>query len=146
MTPPLDLRAEREGFLFGGYMVYAYLALGGMLGTLARFSIGGWVHTWAGAAFPWGTLAINLLGSFLLGLAMRGAELSSLSPEIRGMITVGFCGAFTTFSTFTFETISLMQAGARVRASLYAFGSLGMGIVAVALGLSVANLLLRTGG
>lgn len=127
-------------------MLYAYLALGGVLGTLARFSIGGWVHTWAGATFPWGTLAINLLGSFLLGLAMRGAELSSLSPELRGMITVGFCGAFTTFSTFTFETISLMQDGAWVRAWLYAFGSLGLGLMALALGLSTANLLLRPGG
>lgn len=127
-------------------MFYVYLALGGVLGTLARFGIGGWVHTWAEASFPWGTLAINLLGSFLLGFALRGAELSALSPEIRGMITVGFCGAFTTFSTFTFETISLMQAGAWFRASLYAFGSLGMGLVAIVLGLSAANLLLRPGG
>ena len=127
-------------------MLYIYLALGGVLGTLARFSIGGWVHTWAGAAFPWGTLGINLIGSFLLGLAVRGAELSSISPELRGVITVGFCGAFTTFSTFTFETLSLMQEGAWVRASLYAFGSLGMGLLAVALGLSAANLLLRPGG
>lgn len=126
-------------------MFYAYLALGGVLGTLARFSIGGWVHTWAGAAFPWGTLAINLLGSFLLGLAMRGAELSSLSPELRGMITVGFCGAFTTFSTFTFETISLMQEGLWARATLYAFGSLGLGLVTMAMGLAAATLLTRTG-
>ncbi len=127
-------------------MLYAYLALGGVLGTLARYSLGGWVHTWAGVAFPWGTLAINLLGSFLLGLAIRGAELSSFSPELRSMLTVGFCGAFTTFSTFTFETISLMQEGAWVRASLYAFGSLGLGLMAMALGLSAATLLLRPGG
>lgn len=127
-------------------MLYALLALGGVLGTLARFGLGGWVHTWAGTAFPWGTLVINLLGSFLLGLAMRGAELSSLSPELRGMITVGFCGAFTTFSTFSFETIALLQQGAWARASLYAAGSVGMGLLAVALGLSTANLLLRPGG
>lgn len=127
-------------------MLYAYLALGGVLGTLARYIIGGWVYAWAGAAFPWGTLAINLTGSFLLGLAMRGAELSSLSPELRGMLTVGFCGAFTTFSTFTFETMSLMQEGAWVRALLYAFGSLGLGLMSIALGFSAATLLLRPGG
>lgn len=127
-------------------MLYAYLVLGGALGTLARAGIGGWVHTWAGTGFPWGTMGVNLLGSFFLGLAMRGAELSSLSPELRGMITVGFCGAFTTFSAFTFETIALMQQGAWVRASLYAFGSLGLGLLAMILGLSSANLLLRSGG
>ena len=77
---------------------------------------------------------------------MRGAELSSISPELRGMITVGFCGAFTTFSTFTFEILWLMQEGAWLRASLYAFGSISMGLLAVALGLSAANLLLRPGG
>lgn len=126
-------------------MLYVYLALGGVLGTLARYSLGGWVHSWAGAAFPWGTFAVNLLGSFLLGLAIRGAEVSALSPEVRGMITVGFCGAFTTFSTFTFETFSLMQEGAWVRASLYAFGSLGMGLAAMALGLFTVTLLLRPG-
>lgn len=127
-------------------MLYIYIGFGGLLGTLARASIGGWVHTWAGAAFPWGTLAINLLGSFLLGVAIRGAELSSLSPELRGMITVGFCGAFTTFSTFTFETLALMQEGEWVRASLYAFGSLGIGLIALALGFAAANLLLQPQG
>lgn len=127
-------------------MLYAYLALGGVLGTLARFLLGGWIHSWVGAAMPWGTLTINLLGSFVLGVAMRGAELSSLSPELRAMIGIGFCGAFTTFSTFTFETVSLMQEGAWVRAAFYAFGSLGMGLVAMALGLSTANLLLRPEG
>ena len=127
-------------------MLYVYLALGGVLGTLARYGLGGWVQTLAGPAFPWGTFAINLLGSFLLGLAKRGGELSPLSPEMRGLITVGFCGAFTTFSTFTFETISLMKEGTWARASLYAFGSLGAGLIALALGLSAANLLLRPVG
>lgn len=101
MTPLFGCHAGREAFPFGRPIFYAYLARGGVLGTLARFGIGGWVHTWAGAAFPWGTLGINLLGSFLLGLAVRGAELFSLSPELRVMITVGFCGAFTTFRVET---------------------------------------------
>jgi CrcB protein len=127
-------------------MLYLYLVIGGVFGTLARYSLGGWVHSWAGATFPWGTLVINLLGSFLLGVAVRGAELSSLSLELRGMLTIGFCGAFTTFSTFTFETVALMQEGAWARASLYAFGSLGMGLLAVALGLNAAAMILSPEG
>lgn len=127
-------------------MLYAYLAVGGMLGTLARFALGGLVQNSTGAAFPWGTLGVNLLGSFLLGLAVRGAELTYVSPELRGMITIGFCGAFTTFSTYTYETVALMNDGAWSRALIYAFGSLGTGLLAIALGLSAANLLLRPGG
>jgi CrcB protein len=134
------------GRLTGRPMLYLYLALGGVLGTLARYGLGGWVHSWAGAGFPWGTLAINLLGSFLLGFSFRGAELYSLSPEMRGMITMGFCGAFTTFSTFTLETIALMQEGVWVRALLYAGGSVGLGLIALVGGLSVANLMLQPGG
>lgn len=127
-------------------MLYLYLAFGGVVGTLARYSIGGWVNTWTGTAFPFGTLAINVAGSFLLGLVMRAAELSSLSPELRGMMTIGFCGAFTTFSTFSFETMLLLQEGAWIRAAFYAFGSVAAGLVAVALGFSAAGLLLRSAG
>ena len=127
-------------------MLYLYLAVGGVGGTLARYAIGTWMQSWAGSAFPWGTLAINLIGSFLLGLAIRGAELSSLTPELRGMITIGFCGAFTTFSTFSFETLALIREGWWMRASLYAFGSLSLGLVAVALGLSAAGLLMQPAG
>lgn len=127
-------------------MLYLYLAFGGVVGTLARYGIGGWVNTWTGVAFPFGTLAINVAGSFLLGLVMRVAELSSLSPELRGMMTIGFCGAFTTFSTFSFETMLLLQQGAWVRALVYAFGSLAAGLAAVVLGFSAAGLLLRPGG
>lgn len=136
----------REEFSFGRPMLYVYLALGGVLGTLARHGLGGWVHTWSGGAFPWGTLVVNLLGSFLLGFATRGAGLWSLSPELRAMITVGFCGAFTTFSAFTYETLSLVQEGAWMRASLYSIGSVVVGLASMGLGLFAATLLLRPGG
>lgn len=127
-------------------MFYAYLAIGGVLGTLARYGLGGWVHTWAGIGFPWGTLGVNLLGSFLLGLAARGAELFSLSPELRGMMTIGFCGALTTFSTFSLETLLLIQEGAWTRAAVYASASVAVALAALVLGFSTADLLLRGGG
>lgn len=127
-------------------MLYLYLAVGGVLGTLSRYGLSGWVHTWAGASFPWGTFAVNVAGSFLLGAAVRGADLLSLTPEVRGLVMVGFCGAFTTFSTFSFETVSLMQEGAWGRAALYSLGSVVLGLAAVAAGLSAANVLIPTGG
>lgn len=127
-------------------MFLLYLALGGVLGTLARYLLGGWIHAWAGSAFPWGTLGVNLLGSLLLGFAIRATEIIPLSPEMRGLITIGFCGAFTTFSTFSYETVVLMQEGEWGRAGLYAFGSLGLGLAAMAGGLVLADVTIRAGG
>ena len=127
-------------------MLYLYLAAGGVLGTLARYRIGVWVPGWAGTAFPWGTLLVNLVGSFILGFATRSASVLPVSPEVRGFVTIGFCGAFTTFSTFTFETVGLLQQGEWGRGAVYAFGSLALGLAAMLAGLSFASLLFRTGG
>ena len=123
-------------------MILLALAAGGVLGTLARYGLAGWVHAWAGTGFPWGTFAVNVVGSFLLGFALRGSELSSLSPETRALLTTGFCGAFTTFSTLSWETVALLQGGAWGRAGAYALGSLGLGLAAVWAGLSLAPVVL----
>ena len=126
-------------------MLYLYLAIGGVLGTLARYRMGGWVPGWAGTWIPWGTFAVNLIGSFVLGLAVQAASALPLSPEVRGLVTVGFCGAFTTFSTLMYETAVLLQDGQWGRAAAYAFGSLALGLVAMFLGFAAAPLLTRTG-
>ena len=126
-------------------MILFYLAVGGVLGTWARYGLGGWIHGSMGGTFPWGTLAANLLGSFLLGLAIRGTELTPLSPELRGLLTVGFCGAFTTFSTFTYETVALLQSREWGRAMVYAFGSLGLGLAAMTAGLFLVTSIFRPG-
>jgi CrcB protein len=128
------------------FMLYLFLAAGGVLGTLARYRMGIWVHGWAGTGMPWGTFAINLVGSFVLGLATQFASVLPVSPELRGLVTVGFCGAFTTFSTFMFETATLLQDGEWGRAAAYALGSLALGLAAMLLGLSTAALLTRSGG
>lgn len=127
-------------------MLYIFLALGGAVGTLARYGITGGMLAWLGSGFPWGTFAVNMIGSFALGLAIQGSETAALTPELRAMLTIGFCGAFTTFSTFSLETITLIQHGAWGRASLYTFGSLGLGLVFLVLGVLAAGVLIRPTG
>jgi CrcB protein len=124
-------------------VLYLYLAAGGIIGTLARYGLGKWIPTWAGTDFPWHTLIINLTGSFVLGFAMRASETLPVSPEVRGFVTVGFCGAFTTFSTFSFEAVTLMQEGQWARAAAYALGSVALGLLAVFAGLSLAGAAVR---
>ncbi|SMC69456.1 CrcB protein [Desulfocicer vacuolatum DSM 3385] len=87
------------------------IALGGALGTLARYGLSGAVQKWLGSDFPWGTAAVNILGSFLFGLLWAFAMgRGNLNTDLRSMLFVGFLGAFTTFSTFISETGQLMAA------------------------------------
>jgi CrcB protein len=89
-----------------------YLGIFGGLGCVARYMVSGWVHSLAGRALPYGTLVVNVCGSLLLGLIMEGALRSTLlSPELRFGLTVGFMGGFTTFSTFSYETVRLLEEG-----------------------------------
>ena len=119
-----------------------YIALGGIIGTVARYLVQGIIQTRAGQ-FPAGTLAINVAGSFLLGFIVRLATGSTLiSPELRGGLTIGFCGAFTTMSTFSYETVALLQDGEYWRAGLYAGGTVVGCLVATVAGLAVANRIL----
>lgn len=96
---------------------YVYVAIGGALGAAARYALGGWIHSWAGTGFPWGTFAVNAIGSFLIGLSLRYLEATAAPPELRALVTAGVLGAFTTFSTFTYEAITLLQEGAWLRAA-----------------------------
>jgi fluoride exporter len=124
-------------------MIYLVIAAGGALGALARYALGGWVHSWAGAALPWGTLAANVLGAILLGLTVRLAQQVALSPNGRAFLAIGFCGAFTTFSTFSYETVALLRDGEWGRATAYSLGSLVLGLVGVLAGFRLALLLLQ---
>ena len=120
----------------------AYIALGGILGTLARYLVQGVLQTRSGA-FPTGTLAINLAGSFLLGFIMRFATGSTVvSPELRGGLTIGFCGAFTTMSTFSYESIRLLGDGEYWYAGLYMGGTIVGCLAAVITGTALASKLL----
>lgn len=118
------------------------VAVGGALGAVARYGLSGWVHTWTEESFPWGTLAVNVVGSFLLGAAFLYLDRGGFSPELRHFATIGLLGAFTTFSTFTFETVMLLQDGEWARAGGYVALSVFLGLVAVLLGFWAADGLL----
>ncbi|HJS42167.1 MAG TPA: fluoride efflux transporter CrcB [Gemmatimonadales bacterium] len=122
----------------------AYIAFGGLLGTVARYGLQGWVQTRAGpTTFPIGTLVINLLGSLLLGFIIRYATGStSITPEVRGALTIGFCGGFTTMSTFSYETMTLIHDGAYWHTALYMGGTVVGSLAAVIAGTAIANRLL----
>ena len=122
----------------------AYITFGGILGTLARYFLQGWVQQRSGlATFPIGTLAINLIGSFILGLVIRLATGSTLiNPDLRAGLTIGFCGAFTTMSTFSYESMKLLADGEYWYAGMYVGGSVIGCLAAVIAGTELANRLL----
>ncbi|MGB5304454.1 MAG: fluoride efflux transporter CrcB [Gemmatimonadota bacterium] len=127
-------------------MTLAYVALGGALGALARYGISGWVYDRMGESFPWGTLVVNLVGCLALGLVIRWLQVSAVSPEVRPFLTIGVLGAFTTFSTFSYETVALLQEGQWLRAGLYMGGSVVLGLIAMVAGMALATAFARAGG
>ncbi len=121
----------------------AYILLGGIAGTVGRYALQGWIQNRAGTGFPVGTLAINLAGSFVLGFIVRFATGSALvSPEVRAGLTIGFCGAFTTMSTFSYESVTLLQDGEYLRAGIYMAGTVLGCMGCVVAGTVLANKLL----
>jgi CrcB protein len=95
------------------------IAGGGAIGALSRYWVSTGVYGLLGREFPWGTLAVNVLGSFAMGLLyILMLERSVMTPELRAAVLVGFLGSFTTFSTFSLETLTLVQQGEMPRALL----------------------------
>ncbi|MBK6845794.1 MAG: fluoride efflux transporter CrcB [Gemmatimonadetes bacterium] len=93
-----------------------FVALGGAAGSVARFLLGALLQSRDAGAFPWGTFTINLTGSLLLGFLLRVAMASTvMSPELRALLTVGFCGGYTTFSTYSYRPRSSRRAGTTAR-------------------------------
>ena len=121
-----------------------YIALAGVIGTLARYYLQGWVQHRSGlATFPAGTLAINLIGSFVIGFVIRLATGSTLiHPDVRAALTIGFCGAFTTMSTFSYESMKLLADGEYWYAGLYMGGTVIGCLAAVIAGTELANKML----
>jgi CrcB protein len=116
------------------------VGIAGALGALCRYGLGTFVADRYPGAFPLGTFLINVTGSFLLGfLFVLLTERAGLSQAWRTSVTVGFLGAYTTFSTFTFETFRLIEDGALGTAALNVIGSLAVGLVAVWVGVSLGR-------
>jgi len=116
-------------------MTFVYLAIFAIIGAFARYGQTIVVQNVMGRAFPFATLSINVLGSFLMGfLFFATLERINISPELRtGMLTGGL-GAYTTFSTFSLETLNLIENGEMVKAGLYVGGSVVLSIAAAILG------------
>lgn len=127
-------------------MLIFMVAVGGGIGAVARYGVGGWVQGFSSTSFPLGTLAVNVLGSFLLGLSFYLLESLAVSAETRAMVTMGFLGSFTTFSTFSYEAIVLLEGGEWARGGLYVGGSLALGLTGVVGGLALGSLLLQARG
>jgi CrcB protein len=121
-----------------------YIAVGGLVGTLARWYLQGWIQMRSGlTGFPIGTLAINLVGSFVIGFILRLATGSTvITPELRAGLTIGFCGGFTTMSTFAFESVRLLGEGEYWWATLYMGGTIAGCLAAVVVGTILAERLL----
>ena len=116
------------------------IAGGGAAGAVCRFCIAGWVQRMSGLRFPTGTLTVNMLGCFILGFlgfAFSGPVV--IREEFRFALLVGFLGAFTTFSTYGFETFNLLDEGQRFPALLNILISNGLGLTAVWLGCRIAG-------
>ncbi|MGH9456186.1 MAG: fluoride efflux transporter CrcB [Thermoanaerobaculia bacterium] len=93
-------------------MRYLWIFLGGGAGAVARYALGGWILRLTGSAFPWGTLAVNALGSLLLGALMHLAlATDAIAPELRIALAAGLLGGFTTYSSFNYETIEILREG-----------------------------------
>lgn len=119
---------------------YILVLVGGGVGALARFIVGTAIVARLGGRFPYGTVFINLTGSFLIGFAMTFlTERSYLSPNWRFLFVVGFLGGYTTFSSFEWETLNLVKDGSRWLGILNGFGSLFAGYAAVWIGAIVAG-------
>ena len=122
--------------------LFFFLAIGGTIGTWSRYLLQGFVQP-ASGSFPWGTLVVNIVGAFALGFFMRFLLGSAAAgPEVRVAVTVGFFGAFTTMSTFSFETVALLGDGEYWQASAYLLGTVIGGIAAIVAGTATATRLL----
>jgi CrcB protein len=120
-----------------------YVAAGSALGGTTRYLLGSLIQQRAGADFPLGTLVINVTGSLLLGFLMRYALATpTVTPELRALLTTGFCAGYTTFSTFSYETATLLEDGDYRRAALYVLLSLLLSVAAMLLGFAAARRLL----
>lgn len=107
----------------------AAVAAGGALGAVGRYLAVGQVAQWLGHGWPFGTLAVNVVGSFAMGLLIELSALAwSPSPELRAFIGVGFLGAFTTFSTFSMETVLLYERGAFLACTAYILASVVLSV------------------
>lgn len=119
------------------------IALGGSLGAVARYGVATWVYQHTGTSFPWGTLIVNVSGSFAIGFLTALFESTIVPTGWRSVLTIGFLGAYTTFSTFSLETMNLLREGEMRLAAGNIVLSTAAGLAAVVLGIYTFRLFFR---
>jgi CrcB protein len=148
MTPAVStvgacalLTHGKEGCVFSTYL---WICFGGAIGSATRYAVSRGFTFWFGETFPWGTLACNITGSFLIGLlaGLTGPNGRLLvAPDFRQFLLVGYCGGYTTFSSFSLQTLSLMQEGDMMEATSNVVMSVVFCMIFVWLGAITANLI-----
>src|SRR6476659_9080048 len=123
---------------------FALICLGGAVGTGARYLLGGAVVRWMGPDFPYGTLLINVLGSLLIGVVQQIGLTTLLIPDtLRLVLAVGVMGGFTTYSSFSYETIRLVEAGSWMAATLYIVLTTALCLACCVAGLSLGRIMVE---
>lgn len=122
-------------------MTVLLVALGGALGAPLRYLVDRAVQVRTGSTFPWGTLTVNVIGSFVLGVLLALAAAGGVPDAVVAAVGIGLCGAFTTYSTFGYETVRLAADGARLLATLNAVVSVAAGLTAALAGVLAIHLL-----
>ncbi len=121
---------------------YLCIALGGALGSIARYWVGSTIASRLGTKFPYGTFVINITACVIIGFSLTYLnKRTGLNPAWRFLVPVGLVGAYSTFSTYEWETLSTIRSGAFLEASLYAFSSLFLGLVGVCVGILIAEII-----
>jgi len=120
-----------------------FIALGGSLGALARYGLSRWIQVNLNDIFPWGTLVVNLSGSFFIGFFFELFETSILPADLRSLVTIGFLGAYTTFSTYSLESVNLLREGEIRLFVTNILLSTILGLLLVAAGLYASRFLLK---
>ena len=118
----------------------AYIGIGSAVGGITRFLVGTLIQQRLPVEFPLGTLVVNITGSFILGFLLRYALATpAISAEVRALLTTGFCGGYTTFSTFSYETATLLEGGNYRRAVFYIVASVLVALIGTFLGFDLAR-------
>jgi CrcB protein len=122
-------------------VIYVAISIGAVLGANFRYLLGGWLGGQLGSSFPYATFVINVSGSLVIGLALGLASDRIMPWWWRPGVAVGFLGSYTTFSTFSYETMNLIQEGSYLPALANIGGSVAVGLLGVVLGLAIARLI-----